>query len=90
MEGLTTYILALVKSFDIRSGPAVRLLTETLEPLASAVEFPAGPEHFAHELYSFMRSPFDDLREWDDVTEVRQCLRFVSMPLADADPSTEA
>ena len=71
VEFLTTYVLSLLKAIDIRSEPAIRLLAEFLEvPNDDGPQFPNGPEHFAHELYSFMRSPFKELRKWDDIIQV--------------------
>ena len=71
VEFLTTYVLSLLKAIDIRSEPAIRLLAEFLEnPNEEGPQFPNGPEHFAHELYSFMRSPFKELRKWDDIIQV--------------------
>jgi E3 ubiquitin-protein ligase Topors len=70
---LTTYIVSLLKAIDIRSEPAVRLLVnlfDTGNDEAAALDIDRGAEHFAHELYSFMRSPFMDLATYDDVTQV--------------------
>lgn len=65
-EFLTTYILSLLKAIDIRSDPAIRLLAEYLDD----ERYPRAAEHFAHELYSFLRSPFKDLRKYDDIAQV--------------------
>lgn len=71
VEFLTTYVLSLLKAIDIRSEPAIRLLAEFLEmPNGDGPNYPNGPEHFAHELYSFLRSPFKELRKWDDIIQV--------------------
>ncbi|CAD6582864.1 MAG: hypothetical protein TREMPRED_003407 [Tremellales sp. Tagirdzhanova-0007] len=67
-ELLTTSILSLLKAVDIRSEPAVLLLAEFLDS-PSGPGHPHGAEHFAHELYSFLRSPFKDLRGYDEVTQ---------------------
>ena len=69
VEFLTTYILSLLKAIDIRSDPAIRLLAEFLDP-SLGPQFPHGAEHFAHELYSFLRSPFKELRRYDEVAQV--------------------
>ncbi|KAI9632201.1 uncharacterized protein MKK02DRAFT_30074 [Dioszegia hungarica] len=75
-EYLTSHILSLIKAVDIRSDVAIRLLAEFLDPPAvqgrassSAPGIPNGPEHFAHELYSWLRSPFKELRQWDLVAQ---------------------
>jgi E3 ubiquitin-protein ligase Topors len=66
VEYLTTYILSLLKAIDVRSEPAIRLLSEFLDN----DDYPRGAEHFAHELYSFLRSPFKELRKYDEVAQV--------------------
>lgn len=33
-------------------------------------DFPHAAEHFAHELYTFLRSPFKELWKWDEVVQV--------------------
>ena len=71
VEFLTTYILSLLKAIDIRSEPAVRLISEYLET-PQGPNYPRGAEHFAHELYSFLRSPYKDLRKYDEVVQVSQ------------------
>lgn len=68
VEFLTTYILSLLKAIDIRSDPAIRLLAEFLDTDGSP--YPRAAEHFAHELYSFLRSPYKDLRRYDEVAQV--------------------
>lgn len=96
VEYLTMYVISLLKSIDIRSEPAIRLLADFLDPhstqnaaaTAAAAkpgasaggasgegrtdvpDFPNGAEHFGHELYSFLRSPFKELRKWDEVAQV--------------------
>ncbi len=69
VEFLTTYILSLIKAIDIRSEPAVRLLAEFLET-PNGPGYPHASEHFAHEVYSFLRSPFKQLRRYDEVAQV--------------------
>ena len=76
-ELLTTSILSLLKAVDIRSEPAVLLLAEFLDS-PSGPGHPHGAEHFAHELYSFLRSPFKDLRGYDEVTQVSIALPALS------------
>jgi E3 ubiquitin-protein ligase Topors len=79
VEFLTTYILSLLKAIDIRSDPAIRLLADYLDD----ERYPRAPEHFAHELYSFLRSPYKDLRKYDEVVQVSRgavCWRESCMP----------
>ncbi|CCL98025.1 uncharacterized protein FIBRA_00018 [Fibroporia radiculosa] len=64
---LTTFVLSLMKSLDIRSEPAVRLLAEFLDLDSGGERLNA--EHFAHELYSYLRSPYRDLAVYDTVVQ---------------------
>ena len=73
VEFLTTYILSLLKAIDIRSEPAIRLLAEFLDT-PRGPRYPLGAEHFAHELYSFLRSPFKDLMRYDEFVQVSDSL----------------
>lgn len=66
VEFLTSYILSLIKAIDIRSEPAVRLLGEFL----NTPQLPRGAEQFAHELYSWLRSPYKELRRYDEIAQV--------------------
>jgi E3 ubiquitin-protein ligase Topors len=77
VEVLTGHILVLIKAIDIRSEPAVRLLGELLD----TDEYPRGAEQFAHELYSWLRSPYKDLRRYDEIAQVSPSLEegLVSM-----------
>ena len=69
VEYLTTHILSLLKAIDIRSEPAIRLLTELLDT-PSGPRYPHAAEHFAHEIYSFLRSPFKELWKYDEAVQV--------------------
>lgn len=69
VEFLTTYILSLLKAIDIRSEPFIQLLSEFLDGHPTT-GYPHPAEHFAHELYSFLRSPYKDLRRWDAFIQV--------------------
>ncbi|KAF7794146.1 hypothetical protein EIP86_005277 [Pleurotus ostreatoroseus] len=71
VEFLTTFTISLMKSLDIRSESAVKLLAEFLDIDAEYdAENPrANAEHFAHELYSYLRSPFRDLSVYDSVVQ---------------------
>ncbi|KAA1473271.1 hypothetical protein DENSPDRAFT_866005 [Dentipellis sp. KUC8613] len=71
VEFLTTFVLSLMKSIDIRSESAVKLLAEFLD--MDAPYTPGGrhvnSEHFAHEIYSYLRSPYRDLAVYDTVVQ---------------------
>ncbi|KAJ9105542.1 hypothetical protein QFC19_003524 [Naganishia cerealis] len=69
VEFLTTYIVSLMKSIDIRSEPAVRLLADFLDERGSQGRDRRGAEHFAHEVYSFLRSPYRDLALYDAIAQ---------------------
>ncbi|KAF9530723.1 hypothetical protein CPB83DRAFT_762476 [Crepidotus variabilis] len=73
VEFLTTLILSLMKSIDIRSESAVKLISEFLdmdEPYTPGGRH-RNAEHFAHEVYSYVRSPYKDLFVYDDIVQVR-------------------
>lgn len=76
VEYLTTHILSLIKAVDIRSDVAIRLVAEYLDPPTSSTLsiIKNSAEHFVHELYSWLRSPFKELRQWDLVAQV--CIRL--------------
>ncbi|KAG9095559.1 hypothetical protein FRC06_009679 [Ceratobasidium sp. 370] len=70
VEFLTSFILSLVKSIDIRTEAAIKLIAEFLD--LGGRRSPAGgtiAEHFVHELYSYLRSPFRDLPAYDAVVQ---------------------
>jgi E3 ubiquitin-protein ligase Topors len=75
VEVLTSHILNLIKAIDIRSEPAVRLLSEWLD----TDEYPRGAEQFAHELYSWLRSPYKDLRRYDEIAQVSASIPRVGL-----------
>ncbi|WWC69014.1 uncharacterized protein I206_102950 [Kwoniella pini CBS 10737] len=81
VEFMTTYIISLLKTIDIRSEPAIRLLADYLD---LNEEYPNSAEHFSHELYSFLRSPFKELRKWDEV------IQYDSIPSHSRSPSPES
>ncbi|KAK0438517.1 uncharacterized protein EV420DRAFT_1585560, partial [Desarmillaria tabescens] len=62
----TTFTISLMKSIDIRSESAVKLLAEFLD-IDTGGRVMA--EHFAHEVYSYVRSPFKDLFVYDSVIQ---------------------
>ncbi|KAK0196328.1 hypothetical protein F5146DRAFT_1101368 [Armillaria mellea] len=66
VEFFTTFTVSLMKSIDIRSESAVKLLAEFLDIDTGAR---AMAEHFAHEVYSYVRSPFKDLFVYDSVVQ---------------------
>ncbi|KAI0354518.1 hypothetical protein OH77DRAFT_1405142 [Trametes cingulata] len=75
VEFLTTFTISLMKSLDIRSEPAVRLLSEFLDMDADPGHERDNAEHFAHELYCYLRSPYRDLAAYD--RNVQVCRLFV-------------
>ncbi|KAF8057474.1 hypothetical protein FPV67DRAFT_565353 [Lyophyllum atratum] len=72
VEFLTTFTISMMKSIDIRSESAVKLLAEFLDMDAPYVEGGrhVNAEHFAHEVYSYVRSPFRDLFVYDTTVQV--------------------
>jgi hypothetical protein len=48
LQFLTTYIISLMRSIDIRSEPAVRLLSDFLDVRGSEGRERKGTEHFLH------------------------------------------
>lgn len=67
VEFLTTFTISLMKSLDIRSEPAVKLLAEFLDMDSDGLR--TNAEQFAHELYSYLRSPYRDLNVYDTVVQ---------------------
>ncbi|CED82527.1 FOG: Predicted E3 ubiquitin ligase [Phaffia rhodozyma] len=63
VEFMVSYTISLMKSIDLRSDAAVRLLAEFLD--VGEGEQRRNAEHFAHEVYSFIRSPFRELHLYD-------------------------
>ncbi|ESK87546.1 ring finger domain protein [Moniliophthora roreri MCA 2997] len=84
IEFLTTFIISLMKAIDIRSESAVKLLAEFLDMDTPYVEGRrhVNAEHFAHEVYSYVRSPYRDLFTYDDVVQYENP-REASPPLQD-------
>ncbi|KAK0488110.1 hypothetical protein EDD18DRAFT_1191327 [Armillaria luteobubalina] len=66
VEFFTTFTVSLMKSIDIRSESAVKLLAEFLD-IDTGGRVMA--EHFAHEVYAYVRSPFKDLFVYDSVVQ---------------------
>ncbi|GLB42610.1 putative zinc finger, C3HC4 type (RING finger) [Lyophyllum shimeji] len=71
VEFLTTFTISMMKSIDIRSESAIKLLAEFLDMDAPYVEGGRhfNAEHFAHEVYSYLRSPFRDLFVYDTAVQ---------------------
>ncbi|KAJ7653370.1 hypothetical protein B0H17DRAFT_1163619 [Mycena rosella] len=71
VEFLTTFIISIMKAIDIRSESAVKLLSEFLDLDAPYVQGGrhVNAEHFAHEVYSYVRSPYKDLFVYDSVVQ---------------------
>ncbi|KIY70913.1 hypothetical protein CYLTODRAFT_160952 [Cylindrobasidium torrendii FP15055 ss-10] len=65
VEFLTTFTISIMKSIDIRSESAVKLISEFLDPDGGK----DNAEHFAHEVYSYVRSPYRDLFVYDTVVQ---------------------
>ncbi|KAI0298217.1 hypothetical protein BC826DRAFT_1090733 [Russula brevipes] len=71
VEFLVTFVISLMKSIDIRSESAIKLLAEFLDMDAPYVpgERHVNAEHFAHEIYCYLRSPYRDLGVYDSVAQ---------------------
>ncbi|KAI0247257.1 hypothetical protein BJV78DRAFT_1397670 [Lactifluus subvellereus] len=71
VEFLVTFVISLMKSIDIRSESAVKLLAEFLDMDTPYVpgERHVNAEHFAHEIYCYLRSPYRDLNVYDSVVQ---------------------
>ncbi|TFY81550.1 hypothetical protein EWM64_g2462 [Hericium alpestre] len=71
------FTISLMKAIDIRSESAVKLLAEFLDmdtPYVDGGRF-VNAEHFAHEIYSYIRSPYRDLANYDASVQVTsRCL----------------
>lgn len=71
VEFLTTFTISLMKSIDIRSDSAVKLLAEFLDmdqPYVEGGRY-VNAEHFAHEIYCYLRSPYRDLNTYDQIAQ---------------------
>ncbi|KAH9056293.1 hypothetical protein EDB87DRAFT_1566736 [Lactarius vividus] len=73
VQFLVTFVISLMKSIDIRSESAIKLLAEFLDMDTSYIpgERHVNAEHFAHEIYCYLRSPYRDLSVYDSVVQVR-------------------
>ncbi|KAG7441758.1 uncharacterized protein BT62DRAFT_907598 [Guyanagaster necrorhizus] len=70
VEFFTMFTISLMKSIDIRSESAVKLLAEFLDMDTGGRTM---AEHFAHaEVYSYVRSPFKDLFVYDSAVQVSE------------------
>ncbi|KAG2129620.1 hypothetical protein DEU56DRAFT_817082 [Suillus clintonianus] len=72
VEFLTTFIISLMKSIDMRAESSVKLLAEFLDLDTPYIEGERQPnaEHFAHEIYCYIRSGrdlsiYDSLVQYD-------------------------
>ncbi|KAI6131704.1 hypothetical protein EDD17DRAFT_1477759 [Pisolithus thermaeus] len=75
VEFLTLFTVSLMKSIDIRSESAIKLLAEFLdmdEPYVEGARY-TNAEHFAHEIYCYLRSPYRDLAMYDQMVQVHIC-----------------
>ncbi|KAI6018783.1 hypothetical protein BKA83DRAFT_4315417 [Pisolithus microcarpus] len=71
VEFLTLFTVSLMKSIDIRSESAIKLLAEFLdmdEPYVEGARH-TNAEHFAHEIYCYLRSPYRDLAMYDQMVQ---------------------
>ncbi|KAI0690369.1 hypothetical protein BC835DRAFT_1281137, partial [Cytidiella melzeri] len=66
VEFLTTFTVSLMKSIEIRSESAIKLLAEFLDMDTNER---TNAEHFSHELYCYLRSPYRDLARYDAVVQ---------------------
>ncbi|KAJ7457353.1 hypothetical protein FB451DRAFT_1274659 [Mycena latifolia] len=82
VEFLTTFIISIMKAIDIRSESAVKLLSEFLDLDAPYVEGGrhVNAEHFAHEVYSYVRSPYKDLFVYDSVVQYEVTAEVPALP----------
>ncbi|KAF8265872.1 hypothetical protein EI94DRAFT_1587436 [Lactarius quietus] len=57
---LVTFVISIMKAIDIRSESAIKLLAEFLDMDAPYIpgERHVNAEHFAHEIYCYLRSPY--------------------------------
>ncbi|KAG1719560.1 uncharacterized protein EDB91DRAFT_1257568 [Suillus paluster] len=71
VEFLTTFIISLMKSIDIRAESSIKLLAEFLDLDTSYIEGQRHPnaEHFAHEIYCYIRSG-RDLSIYDTLVQI--------------------
>ncbi|KAI9435112.1 hypothetical protein H4582DRAFT_2080032 [Lactarius indigo] len=71
MTFLVTFVISLMKAIDIRSESAIKLLAEFLDMDKSYIpgERYVNAEHFAHEIYCYLRSPYRDLSVYDSVVQ---------------------
>ncbi|KAI0300706.1 hypothetical protein B0F90DRAFT_1722579 [Multifurca ochricompacta] len=71
VEFLVTFVISLMKSIDIRSESAIKLLAEFLDMDTPYVpgERHVNAEHFAHEIYCYLRSPYKALSVYDSVVQ---------------------
>jgi hypothetical protein len=63
-----------MKSIDIRSESAVKLIAEFLDMDTpyTITGRKTNAEHFAHEVYCYLRSPYRDLSVYDGVVQVSE------------------
>ncbi|KAL1410313.1 hypothetical protein Q8F55_004319 [Vanrija albida] len=64
VAALAEHLVGLLRAVDVRSDAAVRVLA----PLVGGT-YDHAPEHLAHELYAFLRSPFATLEEYDGAVQ---------------------
>ncbi|EJT98989.1 hypothetical protein DACRYDRAFT_118288 [Dacryopinax primogenitus] len=77
VEFLTTFILSLMSSIDIRAEAGVQLLAEFLDIHEGGHN---NAEHFAHEVYSYLRSPYRSLTIYDNIVQYDMPCNNESIP----------
>ncbi|KAG8786835.1 hypothetical protein FRC15_010575 [Serendipita sp. 397] len=67
VEFLTNYIVMMIKVVDLRTEGGIKILSDLLDPGIRYTEEGRKPntEHLAHELYSYLRSPFKSIESYD-------------------------
>ncbi|KAF9002192.1 hypothetical protein BDQ17DRAFT_1243521 [Cyathus striatus] len=68
VEFLTSFTLSILKSLDIRSEGAIKLIAEFLD-LDDEFGERKNAQHFSHEVYTYVRSPYRDLFVYDTVVQ---------------------
>ncbi|KAK0520052.1 hypothetical protein OC834_007175 [Tilletia horrida] len=99
---VTTYIFSLLQTLDLRSDMMTRLLAEFLCPpplrstssrsSAHMVELPSSAavaELFAHELASWLRSPYRRLEDWDRSEWLQYDFSGIGPVVTEANPDSQ-
>lgn len=91
VEFLTSYIVMMIKTLDLRSEGGIKILSELLDPNIPYTEEGRHPntEHLAHELYSFLRSPYKSVEMYDKHVQYETVVGRPSRPLETTSQSLE-